>query len=239
MTFFSDHATAKLLQLYNHHDGQVGSKLKESNPEAYRNYEATNCITYVKQVLLHAYRASGRDEFAQRLERHIAKVDQAGTKVASFLVSEDNWTGVFTNPDTTYPDDEAAEATRKLRRTCKYYNVPISFKLVDYAPGMNTKLEANEPLASIQYNRMVSVKFGFGCSAGGYHTWLYSYGYVYEVHYLEPPGPGLYERTMLSTFTTRRGDLRSGALFIPPDAFTQSLLKEATDMQCRALNHHI
>jgi len=57
------------------------------------------------------------------------------------------------------------------------------------------------------------VKFGFGLSKGGLHTWLFNEGKVYEVHWSELPTSGnLYEATDLNRFMWN-----SGAIIIPRD----------------------
>ena len=55
------------------------------------------------------------------------------------------------------------------------------------------------------------VKFAFGLSKGGRHTWLFSKGYVYEVHW-DGIGDGLYERTAISSW-----NWVANLLVVPPD----------------------
>ncbi len=55
------------------------------------------------------------------------------------------------------------------------------------------------------------MNFGFGLSKGGMHTWVFSKGKVYEVHW-DKIGSELYEATPL-----RRFPWLSGAIIIPPD----------------------
>jgi hypothetical protein len=57
------------------------------------------------------------------------------------------------------------------------------------------------------------IKFGVGVSRGGLHTWLYSKGLVYEVHW-DKAGADLYGTTDIEDF-----EWLSGAIVIPPDAY--------------------
>lgn len=59
--------------------------------------------------------------------------------------------------------------------------------------------------------KLKRVRFGVGVSKGGRHTWLFSLGWVYEVHW-DQIGPSLYEKSSFETY----GWL-SGAIVLPPD----------------------
>ncbi|MEA1933833.1 MAG: hypothetical protein U9N60_05310 [Thermodesulfobacteriota bacterium] len=61
------------------------------------------------------------------------------------------------------------------------------------------------------------VKFAVGVSRGGKHTWLYSLGKVYEVHW-DKIGAELYEVTNLEDYAWL-----SGALVVPPDAIVAAI----------------
>jgi len=70
------------------------------------------------------------------------------------------------------------------------------------------------------------VKFGFGLSKGGLHTWLFNEGKVYEVHWNELPTSGnLYEATDLNRFMWN-----SGAIIIPKDQ--ESKLATLSGLSC-------
>lgn len=59
------------------------------------------------------------------------------------------------------------------------------------------EVETIENLVDI--NKLNAVKFGFGVSRGGMHTWLFSQGYIYEVHW-DKIGKDLYEKTRVEDF---------------------------------------
>jgi len=64
-------------------------------------------------------------------------------------------------------------------------------------------------LNDIDIKSLEQVKFGFVISKGGMHSWMFSKGYVYEVHW-DKVGSELYEATPLRIF------LRiSGVIVVP------------------------
>ena len=56
------------------------------------------------------------------------------------------------------------------------------------------------------------VKFAFGIARGGYHTFLFAYGEVFEVHW-DQEGMKLYGKKAFKDY-----EWLSGALIIPPDS---------------------
>lgn len=237
MPSFSDYALEKMLDLYANHGNQVGSNLKKSDPITYKDYEATDCITYVQQVLLYAYQKSGRSDFASKVQKNLAANAADGTKLAKLLVVEDSWTGAYINPDTSYWDkskNNPGYNARNVRSSCKYYGIPLSYQVVDYAPDL---LATKTPAAAaarfgvgmLSYALLSTVKFGYGCSFGGIHTWLFSYGEAYEVHWDAAPTGTLYEKRPLSKFTNT---WRTGAIVVPYDAFLDSKLNSAIRLSC-------
>lgn len=67
-------------------------------------------------------------------------------------------------------------------------------------------------LNQLDLDAVKKIEFGFGISRGGMHTWLFSNGYVYEVHW-EEEGANLYEKTDITLFPWQ-----SNLIVVPPDA---------------------
>lgn len=68
--------------------------------------------------------------------------------------------------------------------------------------------------------RVSKVKFAFGIARGGFHTFLFSYGEVFEVHW-DQIGTGLYGKKAFKDY-----EWLSGALIVPPDSnFTSNEIK--------------
>jgi hypothetical protein len=222
MATYSDHAVSKLQDLYKNHSNQVGSKLKREQPIKYKDFEATDCITYVIAVLKHAFKSVGDEGSAKR----VGSLGKYGTELAKYLVETHKWKGIFLNADVRHPEDgldEHVAANRIAAAKCSYYEIPVQYRLVNYrlTPksdadyGKYTKKETiPSPDELISAVAIHLVKFGFGVSKGGMHTWLFSYGNVYEVHWGESADSGnLYEaRSLVAKFP-----LFSGALVVPPD----------------------
>jgi hypothetical protein len=219
---FHEHAYAKLIDLYNNHDHEVGSELQKSDPVKYAQYKATNCITYVLNVLSHAFKESGDAQSAQK----VWTLGQRGTELAQYLVTKHSWQGVYINPDVNHPLDAPDPSSSEhpyshylANKTRQYYKIPLKYKVINYNPTpkehpafqqLNGHL-GETPLNAVDIAGLEKVKFGFGVSRGGMHTWLYAEGKVYEVHW-NAIGADLYEATPLPMFPWL-----SGAIVIPAD----------------------
>lgn len=218
MSTFTEYALEKMLDLFHNHDHEVGSQLKKFDPETFKDYEATDCITYVLNVLTYAFEQTGKADAAAKAKSLGAR----GTELARYLVAHHNWKGIYINPDRKHPRDDETEHTFSsviAVRDKEYYDIPLEYAVQNYAV---TPVEA---LAVLQLNNNVppteqneidiagleKVEFGFGMSRGGTHTWLFSKGDVYEVHW-NSIGDGLYEASPLREF-----DWLSGAIVIPSE----------------------
>lgn len=233
MASFSDYALEKMLDLYNNHAHQVGSHLKAKEPDTYKNFEATDCITYVQQTLVYAYKKAGRADFAAKVQKDLGSNKGSGTHLAKTLVLEDNWTGVYINPDTSYKTNDKDNpwwSAKDTFKSCKYYGIPMTHAVVDYLPEPTSKSNfAKFALAVLNYWMLTTVKFGFGCSFGGDHTWLFSNGEAYEVHWSATPTGNLYQKRPLSEFTK---GWKTGAIVIPPDAVKLSSIESTAQLSC-------
>jgi hypothetical protein len=221
MASFSQHAQTKMLDLYNNHGHEVGSQIKSMHP----GKTPTDCITYVINVLKHAFEKSGNKAAADK----VVKLGQYGTALAAYLVNSQKWKGVYYNPDVNHPRDGQLEHPfsyyKKALLSKKYYDIPISHWVIDYKPTPKSDpnyksfsgIGGSKALTTqdtTQLDKLKKAKFGVGVSRGGKHTWLYSLGNVYEVHW-DQIGAGLYEASSFEDYPWI-----SGALAIPPDALT-------------------
>ena len=64
MSTFKDYALEKMLDLFHNHDHEVGSQLKKFDPVTYKDYQSTDCITYVLNVLTYAFKQTGKADAA-------------------------------------------------------------------------------------------------------------------------------------------------------------------------------
>jgi hypothetical protein len=219
---FHEHAYEKLIDLYRNHEHEVGSELQKTDPITYGSYKSTNCITYVMNVLSHAFESIGDAKAAQ----HVWTLAKHGTELAQYLVTKHGWKGIYINPDVNHPRDapdprcsEHPYSHYLANKTCKYYKIPLHYKVINYTPTPKDDpafQQLNEHLSETALNNidiagLEKVKFGFGVSRGGMHTWVYAEGYVYEVHW-NAIGADLYEAMPLRLFPWL-----SGAIVIPPD----------------------
>lgn len=222
---FTDYALEKMLDLFHNHDHEVGSQLKKAEPEEYKEYQSTDCITYVLNVLSHAFREMGDEQSADRTWQ----LGAHGTKLAKYLVEKHNWKGTYTNPDSMHPRDAIAGNTRRSEehtyssiialKKHTYYDIPLKYAVQNYCVTPENYesfqlLNKNKPVTQhneIDIASLEQVAFGFGVSRGGMHTWLFSKGKIYEVHW-NSIGDGLYEATPIRIFPWL-----SGALVIPPE----------------------
>ena len=215
---FSEIARDKLLDLYNNHSHEVGSELMKSDPTKYAGYTVTSCIKYGLNVISYAFEQQGKAEAAKQVRR----LGKHGNELAQYLVNSHKWLGIYINPDVVHSLDASAEhsySNHQVNKSCEYYHVPIKYRVVNYSPTPKTdknfqKVNTKAPetaLNDIDIAKLASVDFGFGISRGAMHTWLFSKGLIYEVHWDEV-GSKLYENTPVKAF----GWL-SGAIVVPPD----------------------
>jgi len=135
MTTFSEYAVRELKAQFNNHENRVGSKLFDANPSKFRdlNLKRTDCITYVIECLEAGFEGIG-DSAAKTQVRQLG---QYGTKLASYLVNTKKWVGIHINPDEYHPDDGEQEhpySSYIARKKCRYYNIPMTYKVTNYRP---------------------------------------------------------------------------------------------------------
>jgi len=224
---FSDKAQFKLLDLFAHHENEVGSQLYKEDPVKYHNYKQTDCITYGMNCMTYAFTELGDADAAKQIWHYIV----SGTDVAAYLVQVYNWECIYINADTRNPADGDSEhpfSYQIATKYCKYYKLPVSFMAVDYNPTPSSDalpITNPTPENDVDIGLLSQIKFGFGLSRGAMHTWVFSEGFVYEVHWCGI-GDSLYEKTPLKGF-----EWLSGALVVPPE--TARALRAAGLRACR------
>jgi hypothetical protein len=199
MATLTDYAYAKMLDLYKNHSHEVGS----SYPGDKTGKQVTDCITYVQNVIRYAYTKVGKPEVSKRI--NFAK----GTDLATYLVGL-GWRGCYWNPDVRKPRDQASEhpfSHHQAVKTGKYYGVKVKSFAVNYNLQSPTPKAPNNTRV---FRQLSLARFAYGIARGGYHTFLLSFGSVYEVHW-DQIGAGLYEKSPFYTY-----EWLSGALLFPP-----------------------
>lgn len=231
MKIFSGFAHEKMIDLFQNHSNEVGSELKAIDPLKYKGYKSTDCITFSLNVISYAFERRGNKEAAKQVWR----LGGRGTDLAKYLVSSHNWKGIYINPDSKHPidaDPEHSFTSHLATKTCKYYQVPLSYKVHNYTvtpkshksfQRLNKHIGVSK-LNTIDISSLDNVEFGFGLSRGGMHTWVFSKGNVYEVHW-DKIGSELYEASSLRTFPWL-----SGVIVVPPDQVTK--IEASAKLKC-------
>lgn len=149
----------------------------------------------------------------------------------------------YWNPDVTHDYDGNSEHSVSYKNMVlakkTYYNIPISGTIINYnkkdktsktvwtsapvitgPPVFGTVPSINVPIpVTVQADNLSiletlsKVKFAFGIARGGYHTFLVSYGEIFEVHWREE-GSKLYGKVAFKDFP----NFYSGAVIVPPDS---------------------
>jgi hypothetical protein len=203
MSQFDDYAREKMQNLMATRGEQVGSMY----PGDKTGRTQTNCIDFVTKVLVYAYEKMGRKEAAAEVKKRVSK----GTDLAKYLVESRNWRAHYWNPDVKHPrdlDSEHPYSHQLAVRNKKYYKIPLAGAIVNFLP---TPVASGGTTAkSTALNRFKLVPFAVGIARGGYHTFLCSYGKVYEVHWNQP-SDGLYGVSDFGTYKWL-----SGVVVVPP-----------------------
>ena len=104
-------------------------------------------------------------------------------------------------------------------RNKSYKSVPVTGFIINYnlTPSSSTVKPPRSPEMTA-FNSFSKVRFAFGLANGGTHTFLLSFGMVYEVHWNaigDDPSSKLYER---SPFFNYSSQFLSGLAVTPPDS---------------------
>jgi hypothetical protein len=233
MTSFSQFAAQKMIDLYHNHSNEVGSELKKTDPALYSHFTSTDCITYVLNVLSHAYEKSGDMAFARDIWTYGKDPNDPGKRfkgsiLGRKLVSEKKWVGIYVNPDVVHPRDASDEHTFTYftaNKHCHYHRIPVQYKAVNYNPTPAAhpnfgKLfnKGETALNLVDVASLKNVLFGVGMSRGDTHTWLFTKGTIYEVHW-DGIGSTLYEKTPIEYYPWL-----SSIILVPPDGKSSIVL---------------
>ncbi|MET1254197.1 hypothetical protein [Aliikangiella maris] len=234
-------ARNNMLVRFNDRSMKVGSTYVKNNPGDYSKYTITDCVTFVLNVLRDTYIQMGRTDVASNLaSKGLAKRGNNkkplfyGDMLAKYLVNQLSWKAIYLTPDRFHPNDGSKEhtfATAKAIENCAYVGVPLSYLVLDYnpTPKKHPKFQAlydykgPRKLNVIGLAELKKIKFAYGLSRQGDHTWLYSNGYVYEAHW-NAIGSNVYSKHPISKFIWN-----SNMLIVPPDSIASLTLKNLTE----------
>jgi hypothetical protein len=208
---FSEHAENKMWDLLKNSGSQVGSAYTGDK----EGMAVTDCITYVRQVLEYAFNQVGEPEHTAGVRSHFKK----GTELAAYLV-DIGFSAYYWNPDVRNPRDGQSQhpvSYQQAKKYNTYYHVPISGFIVDYKltnpPSFLGRLFGGQRAQDLTaFNQFSKVRFSFGVVKGGMHTFLCSYGMIFEVHWNQIAA-GLYERSPFYDY-----EWLDGVVVLPPDS---------------------
>jgi hypothetical protein len=212
---FSEWAEKRMWDLKKDYATQAGSHRadylrRNGLPDDTQGKTRTDCITYVINVLKYAFEQTGRRNVSKR----VGALGERGTELAAYLTTL-GWKAHYWNPDVNNPSDNDQEHPFSYKlglKTGKYYGVPLSGYIVNYNPTTVAPPRTQTVKDQTTFEVFSKVKFAYGLARGGRHTFLLSYGMVYEVHW-EGIGEDLYEISPLYSFAWK-----SGLAVTPPDA---------------------
>ena len=154
-------------------------------PDVPADVKATDCTTYVVDVLRETFRVQGKSaQFDRVMSRAIAASPNGlkGTELIKALQAELNWTAVFWAPDATTNDSggEHKYAAYVARTKGTYYKIPVDVKkqIVGYRPE-----DATKPADTKNLERLKKLPFAVLAAKGGMHMTLVLNGKIYEVHW--------------------------------------------------------
>ncbi len=209
MSSFSEIAEEKMLALEANYTKTVGRELYKSQPAKYKDYIRTDCITFSINVLSHAFKQLGNIDAAKQVVKH----GKYGTELAKYLVEKHGWLAIYVSSDVYHPYDGAHSHGLSYyiaKNKCVYKGIPVSYFAINFKPTIKPEksfwewvsmsgednpfykgvywhlrdhknIETRKDLVGLE--EIKKIKFGFGVSRGGDHTWLYSFGKVHEAHY--------------------------------------------------------
>ena len=219
MDNFSDIAEKKMHERANNYTNKVGRELYKQNPNKYKGYIRTDCSTYTTNVLSDVFKKQGNTAAAKKV-RNLAKNGNdlayylvTTHKWQAIYVSSDAYHPYDGN-------SEHGNRYYNADKNCVYGRVPISYFAVNfnptpspYGPFMESgpdsyqetpfakglysgltrghrRVETKQNLVGL--NELKKIKFGIGVSSRDKHVWMFSYGRVYEAHWMKE-GKDIYE----------------------------------------------
>lgn len=154
-------------------------------PDTPRDVKATDCTTYVVDVLRETFRLQGKTaEFNRVMARAVAASPNGlkGTELIKALQQEQGWTAIFWAPDPTTTDSggEHKYAAHIAKTKGTYYKIPVDVNkaIVGYRPEDSSKLPDVTNLEKLK-----KLPFAVLAAKGGMHMSLVLDGKVYEVHW--------------------------------------------------------
>lgn len=221
---------------------QSGWKCLKRGPSGYcRKFEdpigkkiiATDCATYVREVLRFAFENSG-DKLAA-----IKQAREGGVGLCHYLVTKKNWKAVYWNRDVVRPWDGKLNHPTTYLKVAKDQiyrcikgskkDLSVAASVIQYAPTPKDKQEThytnmlnkrNIPVPATSRDGLTMLKrirFGVVSAHCGFHNALLLEGKVFEVHYGQAKGSSrLYDKTDFLSWKNGSIPWCSGLVVIPP-----------------------
>lgn len=162
----------------------IGTKAYRG-PDVPRDVYATDCTTYVVDVLRQTFAAKGQSaKFSAVMARAQANSPNGlkGTELIKALQTELGWTAAFWAPDpaTSDANGEHRYAAHVAKTQGTYYKIPVdkTKAILNYRPENPDK----KPDLS-QIEKLKKLPFAVLAAKGGMHMSLVLDGKVYEVHW--------------------------------------------------------
>ena len=235
---FSDYCYNQMWNLFKNHDNEVGKYFK--GDKAGRSL--TDCIIYVSNVLIYGHEKIGRSDRNDEIRRLGLKLEDgsklANYLVRTVGWNAHYWNPDVREPRDRQSEHPASykDVLKEKVYLPNSSNLPVSGLIVDYnkttkksssetiwmpmnvpnpvlpiiIPFPSSVTVSNENTAILE--KVSKVKFAFGLTRGATHTFLFSYGEVFEVHWANE-GATLYGKVAFKDY-----EWLSGALIVPPDS---------------------
>lgn len=206
---FSDYCYDKMWELFKTPEDEVGSEFLGNKG----NSSITNCVIYVSNVLIYGHEKIGRMDRNERIEQlgrkeqngsKLAKylVEEIGW--TAYYWNADVRNGRNGESEHSFSYQEVLNKKRYLPDST---NLPISGLVVDYNKQNKTSkrvwiptpVDIPNPIVPVRIpipipvdvpadntailEKVSKVKFAYGIARGATHTFLFSYGEIFEVHY--------------------------------------------------------
>jgi RHS repeat-associated protein len=170
--------------------------------------------------------AAGYDDLARKAKSNYQAAitayegaDKAGTAMLRELHNTAGWTAVYFH---TGAEDLSVGRYEKVAEKKLYPwtteppgSHPEVQAPVDYLINNLTEPESQDPTSAGNIEALLKVPFAIGVVDSGMHTFMFSYGRVYEVHWSRgPKDPNLFEVSDLKDFMS---NWRSGIVVIPSE----------------------
>ncbi len=170
----------------------------------------SSCIGWAMENVGAAYKAAGKSERWEQIQRVVVSKGSKGIDLAKEL-QKDGWQSIYWNPDAKHPNDNNPEhsfSALQASRGNGYYGLKVDAQVTNYRPtdGQGTK----QDLSGIE--KLNKVPFFFGMAKGGVHTFVGRQGNVNEFHWSEMPN----SQHAIQDTPLKDWGWNSGVIMVPP-----------------------